>query len=162
MSTISRMKCLITPPFSLTPISLHLSKATTLASKSSFFNPATSLRNPKFIHSMVSPRPPLFSLQNRNLHSEASVSSPSGEIHVIVGPMFAGKTTTLLRRIQAETQKGRFVASLLFYSCFIQWVCLGFDCITCGICFKCWVVSINRYRCGNASILFLKFDCSKF
>ncbi|GAY35373.1 hypothetical protein CUMW_015910 [Citrus unshiu] len=107
MSTISRMKCLITPPFSLTPISHHLSKATTLASKSSFFNPATSLRNPKFIHSMVSPRPPLFSLQNRNLHSEASVSSPSGEIHVIVGPMFAGKTTTLLRRIQAETQKGR-------------------------------------------------------
>lgn len=158
MSTISRMKCLITPPFSLTPISLHLSKAT----KSSFLNPATSLRNPKFIHSMVSPRPPLFSLQNRNLHSEASVSSPSGEIHVIVGPMFAGKTTTLLRRIQAETQKGRFVASLLFYSCFIQWVCLGFDCITCGICFKCWVVSINRYRCGNASILFLKFDCSEF
>lgn len=43
---------------------------------------------------------------------------------MIVGPMFAGKTTTLLRRIQAETQKGRFVASLLFYSCFIQWVCL--------------------------------------
>ncbi|KAH9749862.1 pentatricopeptide repeat-containing protein [Citrus sinensis] len=110
MSTISRMKCLITPPFSLTPISLHLSKATTLASKSCFLNPATSLRNPKFIHSMVSPRPPLFSLQNRNLHSEASVSSPSGEIHVIVGPMFAGKTTTLLRRIQAETQKGRNVA----------------------------------------------------
>ncbi|KAH9798174.1 pentatricopeptide repeat-containing protein [Citrus sinensis] len=61
---------------------------------------------------MVSPRPPLFSLQNRNLHSEASVSSPSGEIHVIVGPMFAGKTTTLLRRIQAETQKGSFQVNL--------------------------------------------------
>ncbi|CAL9768716.1 unnamed protein product [Musa acuminata subsp. burmannicoides] len=33
-----------------------------------------------------------------------------GEIHVIVGPMFAGKTTTLLRRIQAERNNGRTVA----------------------------------------------------
>ncbi|RRT34239.1 hypothetical protein B296_00056111, partial [Ensete ventricosum] len=30
-----------------------------------------------------------------------------GEIHVIIGPMFAGKTTTLLRRIQAERSNGR-------------------------------------------------------
>ncbi|KAK7359880.1 hypothetical protein VNO77_01847 [Canavalia gladiata] len=35
---------------------------------------------------------------------------PSGEIHVIVGPMFAGKTTSLLRRIQSETANGRNVA----------------------------------------------------
>ncbi|KAJ8490824.1 hypothetical protein OPV22_012545 [Ensete ventricosum] len=33
-----------------------------------------------------------------------------GEIHVIIGPMFAGKTTTLLRRIQAERSNGRTVA----------------------------------------------------
>ncbi|XP_042479319.1 thymidine kinase a-like [Macadamia integrifolia] len=33
-----------------------------------------------------------------------------GEIHVIVGPMFAGKTTALLRRIQTESNNGRSVA----------------------------------------------------
>jgi len=32
----------------------------------------------------------------------------SGEIHVIVGPMFAGKTTALLRRVQAEAGSGRY------------------------------------------------------
>ncbi|RRT37333.1 hypothetical protein BHM03_00029448 [Ensete ventricosum] len=31
---------------------------------------------------------------------------PSGEIHVILGPMFAGKTTALLRRIQIEMNNG--------------------------------------------------------
>lgn len=30
-----------------------------------------------------------------------------GEIHVIVGPMFAGKTTALLRRIKSEGVNGR-------------------------------------------------------
>ena len=34
----------------------------------------------------------------------------SGEIHIIVGPMFAGKTTALLRRVQAEAGTGRTVA----------------------------------------------------
>ncbi|KAG8070636.1 hypothetical protein GUJ93_ZPchr0006g40856 [Zizania palustris] len=34
----------------------------------------------------------------------------SGEIHVIVGPMFAGKTTALLRRVQAEADTGRTLA----------------------------------------------------
>ncbi|CAA7393311.1 unnamed protein product [Spirodela intermedia] len=34
----------------------------------------------------------------------------SGEIHVICGPMFAGKTTALLRRLQAESSSGRNVA----------------------------------------------------
>ncbi|KAL9251759.1 Thymidine kinase-like protein [Drosera capensis] len=33
---------------------------------------------------------------------------PWGEIHVIVGPMFSGKTTTLLRRVQSEVGNGRF------------------------------------------------------
>lgn len=34
----------------------------------------------------------------------------SGEVHVIVGPMFAGKTTTLLHRVQSERSNGRSVA----------------------------------------------------
>lgn len=33
-----------------------------------------------------------------------------GEIHVIVGPMFAGKTTALLRRMQTESSNGRKIA----------------------------------------------------
>ncbi|XP_047091606.1 thymidine kinase-like [Lolium rigidum] len=37
-------------------------------------------------------------------------AAQSGEIHVIVGPMFAGKTTALLRRVQAEAGAGRTVA----------------------------------------------------
>ncbi|GJX84846.1 putative glucuronosyltransferase PGSIP8 [Tanacetum coccineum] len=34
-----------------------------------------------------------------------------GEVHVIVGPMFAGKTTTLLKRIKSESTNGRLEAS---------------------------------------------------
>uniref|UniRef100_A0ACD5Z1F5 Uncharacterized protein n=1 Tax=Avena sativa TaxID=4498 RepID=A0ACD5Z1F5_AVESA len=37
-------------------------------------------------------------------------AAQSGEIHVIVGPMFAGKTTALLRRVHAEAGTGRTVA----------------------------------------------------
>ncbi|KAL7591797.1 hypothetical protein Lser_V15G34868 [Lactuca serriola] len=37
---------------------------------------------------------------------------PSGEIHVIVGPMFAGKTTALLRRIKSEGTNGRNIAMI--------------------------------------------------
>ncbi|KAI3457742.1 hypothetical protein Pfo_014405 [Paulownia fortunei] len=36
----------------------------------------------------------------------------SGEVHVIVGPMFAGKTTALLRRVVAESDTGRNVAMI--------------------------------------------------
>ncbi|CAL4923364.1 unnamed protein product [Urochloa decumbens] len=81
-----------------------------------------------------SPRPPLLSLPFRqgraagNLLGAARSASAaaqsrlgggaamdvraaqSGEIHVIVGPMFAGKTTALLRRVQAEVGCGRTVA----------------------------------------------------
>lgn len=38
--------------------------------------------------------------------------SSSGEIHLFVGPMFAGKTTSLLRRIKSEVDNGRNVAML--------------------------------------------------
>ncbi|KAJ0082932.1 hypothetical protein Patl1_09699 [Pistacia atlantica] len=111
MLTISSMKSLIAPPFAHTPFSLYLTKASPFASKSIFCNP-TTLQTLRFIHTkseppMASPKFPLFSVQNRSLQTKASNSSASGEVHVIVGPMFAGKTTTLLRRIQAETEKGR-------------------------------------------------------
>ncbi|KAK9089847.1 hypothetical protein Scep_028929 [Stephania cephalantha] len=38
---------------------------------------------------------------------EALRSTRGGEVHVIVGPMFAGKTTALLRRVQSESDNGR-------------------------------------------------------
>lgn len=41
---------------------------------------------------------------------EVAPRSSTGEIHLIVGPMFAGKTTALLRRIQYESSNGRSVA----------------------------------------------------
>ncbi|RDX83253.1 Thymidine kinase, partial [Mucuna pruriens] len=53
----------------------------------------------------------LCTTQNRSLRMEPS-PPPSGEIHVIVGPMFAGKTTSLLRRIQSETANGRSTSFL--------------------------------------------------
>ncbi|KAB5527691.1 hypothetical protein DKX38_021538 [Salix brachista] len=36
----------------------------------------------------------------------------AGEVHVIIGPMFAGKTTGLLRRIKSESSSGRTVAMI--------------------------------------------------
>ncbi|KAL9319542.1 hypothetical protein ACSQ67_011381 [Phaseolus vulgaris] len=41
-----------------------------------------------------------------------ALSHPSGEVHVIVGPMFAGKTTALLRRIKSELNAARNVVML--------------------------------------------------
>ncbi|WCJ37423.1 Thymidine kinase [Euphorbia peplus] len=38
--------------------------------------------------------------------------SAAGEIHVILGPMFAGKTTALLRRVNSEAKNGRNVAMI--------------------------------------------------
>ncbi|XVF26197.1 hypothetical protein REPUB_Repub13aG0278300 [Reevesia pubescens] len=56
---------------------------------------------------MYSSKPQKFSIPNQNMHTETAHSSaPSCEVHVIVGPMFAGKTTTLLHRIQAESNNG--------------------------------------------------------
>ncbi|CAF2017428.1 BnaCnng56030D [Brassica napus] len=53
------------------------------------------------------------SASRRELQTEAAskpFSAPPGEIHVVVGPMFSGKTTTLLRRILSERESGKKVA----------------------------------------------------
>lgn len=70
----------------ISPFSLHLPK-------SSLFS--TALR----AHSSSASKP----------SCSSSVSYP-GEIHVVVGPMFSGKTTTLLRRILAEKETGKRIA----------------------------------------------------
>ncbi|KAK9268223.1 hypothetical protein L1049_010666 [Liquidambar formosana] len=116
MLYISRMKSVISPPF--TTLTSHLSKTRHFplyfqASKSILCD-FPALQIPNFIN--LKPRTYSLkssisstSIQNRSSRAEAS-ESLSGEIHVIVGPMFAGKTTTLLRRIQAESSNGRNVA----------------------------------------------------
>ncbi|OAY61162.1 thymidine kinase a [Manihot esculenta] len=110
LTTISRMKCLMSPPFS--PIAKAAPSALffCLSSKSKFLSYPTTLTSP--ISLLVKPLaiPSLFPIHNRYIHSNSKASLSSGEIHVIVGPMFAGKTTTLLRRIQSESSDGRKVA----------------------------------------------------
>jgi thymidine kinase len=73
---------------------------------------------------MISFEPSNFLIQTRCVHSKSSLSTSSGEIHVIVGPMFAGKTTTLLHRVQAEINDGRF--DFLFLGIFLCFYDLGF------------------------------------
>ncbi|KAL6520484.1 hypothetical protein OROHE_017072 [Orobanche hederae] len=54
---------------------------------------------------------------SRGLCSE---SVASGEIHVIVGPMFAGKTTTLLKRMKTERINGRFQGDTVKNPCHLD------------------------------------------
>lgn len=65
--------------------------------------------NPQF-HSLFSSFMSLSSMDRR--------CKPAGEIHVIVGPMFAGKTTALLRRIKSESNSGRFIILGFLITCF--------------------------------------------
>lgn len=77
-------------------------------------NSCCSLKHTTFSTPFVKPiKNP--SQQIRSLETvvnSSNLQSASGELHVIVGPMFAGKTTTLLRRIKTESCNGRPVLSL--------------------------------------------------
>ncbi|KAM2703216.1 hypothetical protein EV2_004835 [Malus domestica] len=112
MLAISRMKAFI----SSAP---HVSKTTPFAllslassSKSFSFSPPTLFQKPNLLlpkPNIFLPKRSIFSSQNvRCLQMEAESHQRSGEIHVIVGPMFAGKTTTLLRKVQSERGDGSF------------------------------------------------------
>ncbi|KAH7545339.1 hypothetical protein FEM48_Zijuj01G0083000 [Ziziphus jujuba var. spinosa] len=124
--SISRMKTLISPikltTFSSSP---HLPQKApfvlfSLACKSILQNPPSLFPKPSLFHIkptiyFTTPTSVVCPVQKRGLQTESesapsSRASSSGEIHVIVGPMFAGKTTTLLRRIQSESTSGRSVA----------------------------------------------------
>ncbi|XP_020221496.1 thymidine kinase a [Cajanus cajan] len=106
------MKSLLNPKFS--PFS---PKASPFALFSLPSQSTTSFSfRPRIPNHRLRLNPPPFSFNNfictsqdPNLQTEPSPPR-SGEIHVIVGPMFAGKTTSLLRRIQSETANGRNVA----------------------------------------------------
>ncbi|XVE78336.1 hypothetical protein DITRI_Ditri13aG0136600 [Diplodiscus trichospermus] len=55
---------------------------------------------------------PSISLNSMDLKGTSHPRRVSGEVHVIIGPMFAGKTTSLLRRIKSEGSNGRNVAMI--------------------------------------------------
>ncbi|KAL5574929.1 hypothetical protein UlMin_016628 [Ulmus minor] len=84
-----------------------------LASNSIFRTPLSIFEKSNLLHpkpTVFCPQISVFKAQIRGLQMEAASRTRSGEIHVIVGPMFAGKTTTLLRRLQSEKGDGRNVA----------------------------------------------------
>ncbi|AED93115.1 Thymidine kinase b [Arabidopsis thaliana] len=104
------MRTLISP--SLAPFSLHLHKP-------SLFS--TALRFSFSINNITPTNSPPSTISTRKLQTKATrvtsssssqplSSSSPGEIHVVVGPMFSGKTTTLLRRILAERETGKRIA----------------------------------------------------
>ena len=74
-----------------------------------------------------SPTCSIHSIQSRGVHVELlTPPASSGEIHVIVGHMFDGKTTTLLRIIESESSNGRFVNLHQFYFLCVLYTCLKF------------------------------------
>ncbi|KAM2800595.1 hypothetical protein COP1_005300 [Malus domestica] len=109
----SRMKALLissVPHISKTaPLSLASSSS---SSKSFSFSPPTLFQYPNILlpkPNIFLPKSSISSAQNiRCVQIEAESHQGSGEIHVIVGPMFAGKTTTLLRKVQSERGDGSF------------------------------------------------------
>ncbi|XP_062088144.1 pentatricopeptide repeat-containing protein At4g16470 isoform X1 [Humulus lupulus] len=114
MKAISRMKSILSQtPFPCSQLSqkTHLTLFS-LATKSVQHNPTCFLQKTNLLHlkpTSCFPKTPCCSVQNRRLQIEPeSRTLRPGEVHVIVGPMFAGKTTTLLRRIQSERSNGSF------------------------------------------------------
>ncbi|KAL1213356.1 Thymidine kinase b [Cardamine amara subsp. amara] len=106
------MRTLMSP--SLAPFSLHLPKPALF----SRVLRVSSLTNSAFAANKSPTNSPHSTVSTRKLQTEAaaaassqplSISSP-GEIHVVVGPMFSGKTTTLLRRMLAERETGKNIA----------------------------------------------------
>ncbi|XP_057754251.1 thymidine kinase b [Arachis stenosperma] len=103
------MKSILNPKFSA--LSPHLPKTSPFSLFSRphdtiFRNNSQQLPFPSLKATPFSSNSFLSRAQNRTLQTEPT-RPPSGEIHVIVGPMFAGKTTTLLRRIQSESANSR-------------------------------------------------------
>ncbi|CAI0374352.1 unnamed protein product [Linum tenue] len=137
MFAVSRMKALF-------PLQISLPVAPAFPNAAAFFSAAPKstlfFNFPAVIQFPASPslRPIMGSsgpassrVQNRNFWpagaaGDSTASYPSGEIHVIVGPMFAGKTTSLLRRIQSESENGSFqVRNLLQLDRTLQGLCFS-------------------------------------
>ncbi|PSS14332.1 Thymidine kinase [Actinidia chinensis var. chinensis] len=98
-----------------TIISTSCSRFPCQPSKPSIFFKPSSLPNPGFLslsRSMTSFKSSLSLASSVDNDQTGPIHRPSGEIHVIVGPMFSGKTTALLRRIKSEGNSGRNVAMI--------------------------------------------------
>ncbi|XP_050107930.1 thymidine kinase a-like isoform X3 [Malus sylvestris] len=142
----SRMKALLissVPHISkITPLSLasSSSSSSSSSSKSFSFSPPTLSQNPNILlpkPNIFLPKSTIYSAQNiRCVQMEAESHQRSGETHVIVGPMFPGKTTTLLREVQSERGDGRNVAIIKS----IKDTRYGLDSIVThdGVKFPCW------------------------
>ncbi|KAK4485180.1 hypothetical protein RD792_007793 [Penstemon davidsonii] len=74
-------------------------------------NPNFLLPSPSLTNSLAKYSKPSIANQFRGLQTESGIS---GEIHVIVGPMFAGKTTSLLKRMKLASSNGRTLKDLCF------------------------------------------------
>ncbi|XP_058070711.1 thymidine kinase a [Magnolia sinica] len=115
------MKSLSLSPFSINP-TLHKHKSPlllpfpfcpSLFSKSPICTPLffpTKAFSSSSSSSLNDPLPSLSPILIDGSDPAMQTGPASGEIHVILGPMFAGKTTALLRRIQSESSNGRKVA----------------------------------------------------
>ncbi|KAL4320936.1 hypothetical protein HN51_065107 [Arachis hypogaea] len=111
------MKSILNPKFSAlsphlpktSPFSLFSRPHDSIFRKNSQQLPFPSLKATPFSSNSFLSR-----AQNRTLQTEPT-RPPSGEIHVIVGPMFAGKTTTLLRRIQSESANSNHSSGILSF-----------------------------------------------
>ncbi|XP_015056798.1 thymidine kinase a-like isoform X2 [Solanum pennellii] len=113
MLPLSRMKSLLSPVLSR-PTTMFVCRGYGVLSTFKNLNSAQTMNPMSKVSSFRCSTVQNHS-QIRVLSSEASGSSSgsgSGEVHVIVGPMFAGKTTTLLKRIKSERSNGRSVAIL--------------------------------------------------
>ncbi|GER52859.1 tetratricopeptide repeat protein [Striga asiatica] len=127
MLKLSRMKSLLNLSLSLSTTTAAVPFSHYLHSQRFIILPAATklkpLKNPNFlsaaavINSIANHCKPPNSTHSRGLCTEGVAS---GEIHVIVGPMFAGKTTTLLKRMKAESSNGRFQGDPRKKSCHLD------------------------------------------
>ncbi|KAL7088526.1 hypothetical protein ACP275_13G132500 [Erythranthe tilingii] len=132
MLKVSRMKSLLTLSPSLSNSTAAAPLSFYFRSKSSTFlrgaaNRMKPLKNPTFLptlsvtNSLANYSKPSNSSKSRGFCTDGGASaSASGEIHLIVGPMFAGKTTTLLKRMKSERRNGRFQGNPIKNSCHLD------------------------------------------
>ncbi|KAI5670851.1 hypothetical protein M9H77_11215 [Catharanthus roseus] len=119
MLAISRMKSVLCPGFfkpatNTFALGFHTQNPIFFLSRN--MGSSSPLQNSRFLLNQTKPSTASLkpfknpSQQTRSLKMEVNSSSQqstSGEIHVIVGPMFAGKTTTLIKRMKTECSNGR-------------------------------------------------------
>ncbi|KAK4485005.1 hypothetical protein RD792_007613 [Penstemon davidsonii] len=122
MISVLSLRPAISNPTAAAPFSLYFHfQPSTLLGKTTKIRP---LKNPNFLlpslsltNSLANYSKPSNANQIRGLQTESGIS---GEIHVIVGPMFAGKTTTLLKRMKLASSNGRFQGISIRKSCHLD------------------------------------------